>query len=91
MFDREYIHLYDTEITADLLSESATKPVQSPVIRRKRISYKPYDTFCDRLSAELVAPSLGHFDATLDLSDKLSRKPQLEQKSTSPRKLGRLV
>lgn len=96
LFEQEYIYLYDTEITAELLSalakpKSATNPVQRPVIRRIKIPYKPYDTFSDRLSAELVAPSRGRLDATTVQSDKPSPKRQLEQESTSPRKLNRVV
>jgi hypothetical protein len=96
MFEQEYIYLYSTEITAELLSalakpKSATKSVQRPVIRRIKIPYKPYDTFSDRLSAELVAPGRGHFDPTPVLSDKPSPKRQLEQEGTSPRKLNRVL
>ncbi|KAJ5551965.1 hypothetical protein N7461_006663 [Penicillium sp. DV-2018c] len=55
--DHEYIHLYETEITPELLNglrdpENATQPLRC-TIRRKRISYKPYDSFASRLIAEL--------------------------------------
>jgi hypothetical protein len=55
--DHEYIYLYETEITPELLNglrdpENATQPLRC-TIRRKRISYKPYDSFASRLIAEL--------------------------------------
>ncbi|PYI34365.1 hypothetical protein BP00DRAFT_433771 [Aspergillus indologenus CBS 114.80] len=34
----------------------ATTCIEWPVIRRRQLAFKPYDTFADRLTAELVAP-----------------------------------
>lgn len=59
--DKERILFYEAQITTELLDalrdpKTATTPLEWPVIRRKKISYKPYDTFAERLVAELVAP-----------------------------------
>jgi len=59
--DKEHILFYEAQITTELLDalrdpKTATMPMEWPAIRRKKIPYKPYDTFADRLVAELVAP-----------------------------------
>lgn len=59
--DKEHILFYEAQITTELLDAlrdpmTATMPMKWPAIRRKKIPYKPYDTFADRLVAELVAP-----------------------------------
>lgn len=59
--EREYILFYEADITTELMDalwdpKNATKPVTWPTIRRKKLPYKPYDTFADRLTAELMAP-----------------------------------
>jgi hypothetical protein len=62
VLDRDSILLCEAEITTDLLNalrnlKTATTPVKWPVIRRKKIPYKPYDSFARRLMDELVASS----------------------------------
>lgn len=59
--DYDYIHLYEAEITAELLGalknpNNATTPIEWPTIRWKKLPFKPYDTFANRVVAELVAP-----------------------------------
>jgi len=61
IFEREYMLLYEAQITTELLNglrnpKDATSPMEWPIIRRMKIPYKPYVTFADRLAAELVAP-----------------------------------
>ncbi|KAL2809798.1 hypothetical protein BJX63DRAFT_445106 [Aspergillus granulosus] len=58
--DRDSILLCEAEITISLLNalrnlKTAIEPIIRLVIRRKKIPYKPYDTFADRLTDELVA------------------------------------
>ena len=65
--DHEYIYLYESDITAQLLKaltnpKSATEDIEGPVIRQRKISFKPYYTFNDRLTAELVAPSYAYLN-----------------------------
>ncbi|KAL4868724.1 hypothetical protein BDV12DRAFT_197070 [Aspergillus spectabilis] len=59
--DKEYVHLYDAEISAELLRalndpKAATSYVPFPTIKYRKLSFKPYDTFAERLSTALVAP-----------------------------------
>lgn len=61
--EKEFILLYDAEITSELLDglmklTGTTPPVKWPIILLKKIPYKPYDTFGDRLLAELVPSHL---------------------------------
>ncbi|KAJ5611941.1 hypothetical protein N7528_009046 [Penicillium herquei] len=63
MIEREYIHLYEATIPSEVLNalqdpKNAPNPPEWPTIWKKDIPYKPYDTFADRLVAELVAPPL---------------------------------
>ncbi|KAJ5573726.1 uncharacterized protein N7459_008153 [Penicillium hispanicum] len=58
----QYIHLYEAEITAELLNalkdpNNATNPIEWPTIRWRKLPFEPFDTFDNRLVAELVAPS----------------------------------
>ncbi|KAJ5922494.1 hypothetical protein N7516_010197 [Penicillium verrucosum] len=62
VLDREYILYYEAQITTELLNglknpKDSTGPMKWPTIRRRKVPYKPYLTFADRLVAELVAPS----------------------------------
>ncbi|PLB55497.1 hypothetical protein P170DRAFT_443279 [Aspergillus steynii IBT 23096] len=64
MTDHECIYLYETEITAEFLRaldepKAATDDIEWSVVRWRRLSFKPYDTFADRLAAELMAPNTG--------------------------------
>lgn len=57
--EKEFILLCEAEITSELLDglmnlTGTTPPVKWPIILLKQIPYKPYDTFGDRLLAELV-------------------------------------
>ena len=59
--DKEYIHFYEAEISAELLEvlrnpKTATEYKKWPTIWRRKIPFKPYDTFADRIMAELVVP-----------------------------------
>lgn len=63
VMDEECMLFYEAEITAELLEvlnspKTATTYRPWPTIRRKKILYKPYNTFAERLTAELVAPIL---------------------------------
>lgn len=59
----EYIYLYEAEITAELLNalknpNNATNPIAWPTIWQRKLPFEPFDTFGNRLVAELVASSL---------------------------------
>ncbi|KAJ6021191.1 hypothetical protein N7540_006695 [Penicillium herquei] len=61
--DRDYIHLYEAKIPSELLNalrdpKNAPNPAEWPTIWKKDIPFKPYDTFADRLVAELLAPPI---------------------------------
>ncbi|KAL2810968.1 hypothetical protein BJX63DRAFT_422691 [Aspergillus granulosus] len=58
----DFILLCEAEITCDLLNalgnlKTAITPINWLVIRRKKIPYKPYNTFASRLMDELLASS----------------------------------
>ncbi|KAF7594175.1 hypothetical protein BBP40_010024 [Aspergillus hancockii] len=62
LVDREYFHLYEAEITAELLDAprnptTTTSYTAWPTIHRRKPPFKPYGTFANRLMAEFVAPS----------------------------------
>ncbi|KAM4064392.1 hypothetical protein HRG_012715 [Hirsutella rhossiliensis] len=59
--DCEFIYLYEAEFTCTLLEmldkpTFATERVTWPTIKLKRISFKPYKDFQQRIIAELLAP-----------------------------------
>jgi len=91
---------YEAEITAELLNGlknpmKSTTPMEWPTIRRKKLPYKPYDTFADRLVAELAAPSPLLSRSPLCLSDNVTgviehgRKRPHEQEDSESRKMTR--
>lgn len=60
--DREHILLYEADVTPELLNglrnpNDAATAMKWPTIWRKKLPYKPYDTFAGRFVAELVTPS----------------------------------
>ncbi|KAE8152934.1 hypothetical protein BDV25DRAFT_127559 [Aspergillus avenaceus] len=62
VLDQRSMLLYEADITSDLLRgleypRHTTCAMAWPVIRRKRVTYKPYDTFASRLVAELATSS----------------------------------
>jgi hypothetical protein len=95
LLDREYIFLYEAEITTELLNalrnpKDATSPVQC-TIRRKRIPYKPYDSFADRLFADLVTPdSSNALDNDVDRAIECKKKRQHEQGDRGSYKIRRV-
>jgi hypothetical protein len=95
MLDREYIFLYEAEITTELLNalrnpKDATMPVQC-TIRRKRIPYKPYDSFAGRLVADLVTPdSSNALDNDVDRAIECKKKRQHEQGDSGSHKIRRV-
>ncbi|PYH84408.1 hypothetical protein BO82DRAFT_372456 [Aspergillus uvarum CBS 121591] len=93
--DREHIHLYDAEITAELLKaltypKLATACIEWPVIRRRQLAFKPYDTFADRLTAELVAPRPLRLVKSTASSEIHGNKRGPEQESSNSSKARRL-
>ncbi|RDW64546.1 uncharacterized protein DSM5745_09957 [Aspergillus mulundensis] len=96
MRDHDSVYLYDAEITSELLGalarpKSATRHIKWPVIMRRKLPIKPYNTFPDRLAAELVAPSCFSRTSCTASSDKLSAKRRREGGSGSPHKMRRLL
>ncbi|KAJ5591555.1 uncharacterized protein N7459_001924, partial [Penicillium hispanicum] len=92
--DEERMLFYEAEITAELLEvlsspSTATTYRPWPTIRRKKIFYKPYNTFADRLMVELVAPASSlHKRSTV--SDNMT-KQRLEDESTKTYKRRRTM
>ncbi|CAG8008342.1 unnamed protein product [Penicillium salamii] len=70
----EFIHLYEAQFTSDLLEaienpKDATAYLDWPTISRKKIPFKPYDTFRARLVAELSLPENRHCHNASDTKD----------------------
>lgn len=85
---------YEAEVTAELLEvlnspKTATTYRPWPTIRRKKISYKPYNTFADRLIAELVAPASSFSRQPSTISDSVTKR-RLEDESTKTYKIRRM-
>ncbi|QKX63474.1 uncharacterized protein TRUGW13939_10644 [Talaromyces rugulosus] len=60
--DCEFIHLYEAQFTSELLEaiknpKNATTYTNWPTITQKKIPFKPFDTFRQRLVAELLLPA----------------------------------
>ncbi|KAJ6188737.1 hypothetical protein N7519_003645 [Penicillium mononematosum] len=100
--DKEFIHLYEAEISAELLGalrspETATKYTKWPTIRQRKLPYKPYNTFENRITAELEAPSILCSPEISGLSDELNgvigcgRKRPPDQESNKAYKTNRIT
>ncbi|KAE8374540.1 hypothetical protein BDV26DRAFT_284211 [Aspergillus bertholletiae] len=92
--DREYIYLYEAEITTELLStlrntSAASSNTEWPTIRRLKISFQPYKTFANWLIAALVSPIPQCPRNSLTLPDKVgqpvAKRSQDEESSRSPK------
>lgn len=85
--------LCEAEITTELLDglmnlTGTTPPVKWPIISLKKIPYKPFDTFADRLHAEL-APS--HFSpGDVNNADDNGGKRPCEQEDNEDNELHRV-
>ncbi|KAJ5917544.1 hypothetical protein N7466_011098 [Penicillium verhagenii] len=88
--DCAFIYLYEAQFTSELLNaienpQTATMHTNWPIITRKRIPFKPFDTFQQRLVAELLLPANQHYHNASDIKDgvdvvKNTAKRQHEQK-----------
>ena len=61
VLDREHLLFYEADVTTEVLDglknpRDSARPIQWPRVRRKAISYQPYNTFSGRLLAELMVP-----------------------------------
>jgi hypothetical protein len=100
VLDQENMFFYEAEITSGLLSalqnpKDARIPAEWPTIRRKKLPYRPYDSFASRLIAELVAP--GPVSANLPASSDASiltiskgKKRSYKQEVSRPHKIRRV-
>ncbi|KAJ5959282.1 uncharacterized protein N7479_006432 [Penicillium vulpinum] len=99
--DREYIHFYEAKISAELLGvlrgpRTTTEYTKWPTIQQRKLPFKPYDTFGDRIMAELVAPSLC-FHETSTMSYDLNGvvecgiKRPYEQENNKSHKMKRII
>ncbi|RAH39810.1 uncharacterized protein BO95DRAFT_426060 [Aspergillus brunneoviolaceus CBS 621.78] len=93
--DHEHIHLYEAEITAELRKaltcpNLATACIERPVIRPRQIAFQPYDTFADRVTAELVAPKAQYLAKGIASSGINGTKRGPEEESSSGSKARRL-
>jgi hypothetical protein len=57
--DQEFIYLYEAQITSDFLGmldnpKTATIQTNFPTIERRQISFRPFETFEERIWAELL-------------------------------------
>ncbi|KAJ5585021.1 uncharacterized protein N7459_004821 [Penicillium hispanicum] len=88
--DREFIHLYEAQITSDFLGmldspTTATNRADFPAIARRQIPFRPFETFQKRLWAELLAGNfLPHTsdlpdDTGSDLINEHSKRPQEQE------------
>ncbi|RAK95693.1 uncharacterized protein BO80DRAFT_368183 [Aspergillus ibericus CBS 121593] len=64
VLERKYVHLFEARISVELIAalkdpDRAAKYVAWPTIQHRRLPYKPYETFTERLVAALVAPVPG--------------------------------
>jgi hypothetical protein len=59
--DSECIHLYETEVSSTILrmldNPSTASAVGWPIIQRRTISFKPFETFMHRLVRTLLEPN----------------------------------
>jgi hypothetical protein len=71
---------YEAEFPSELLTglenpKDATIPVEWPTVRRKKVPFKPYESFAGRLVAELVEPDPGkNQNEVVELSRKHARE-----------------
>lgn len=61
--DREFIHLYEAQITSDFLRmldnpAAATIQTNFPTIERRQIPFRPFETFQERILAELSVKNI---------------------------------
>ncbi|RAL02362.1 uncharacterized protein BO80DRAFT_443673 [Aspergillus ibericus CBS 121593] len=94
--DKEYIHLYEVEISARLLEDlrnptNATEYTKWPNIRHKKLPFAPYATFTDRIVTELVAPSHPNSSPPDDMNGVIMHgaKRALDQESSEQCKVRR--
>jgi hypothetical protein len=72
--DCAFIYLYEARFTSELLEaienpKNATARTNWPIITRKKISFKPFGTFQQRLVAELLLPENRHCESVSDIKD----------------------
>ncbi|RAK81324.1 uncharacterized protein BO72DRAFT_524295 [Aspergillus fijiensis CBS 313.89] len=82
--DKEKIVLYEADIATELLDglknpKEADRPMNWPIVRRKKIPYQPYNTFPERITAELQTPGFSPLDRTSSIPD--SSVPDMDGKS----------
>ncbi|RAH77796.1 hypothetical protein BO86DRAFT_412865 [Aspergillus japonicus CBS 114.51] len=82
--DKEKIVLYEADITTELLDgfknpKEADRPMNWPTVRRKKVPYQPYDTFPERMMAELQTPAFSPLDGTSSIPD--SSVPDMDGKT----------
>lgn len=62
--DSEFIHLYETQISSKILrmldNPSTASSAGWPTIQRRRIPFKPFETFMHRLVLALLEPNILH-------------------------------
>lgn len=88
--DSEFIYLYEARFTSELLEaiknpKIATVYVDWPTISRKKIPFKPFDTFRPRLVAELLLSENRHCPNASDIEN----VTEIVAKRTAKRQHGR--
>ncbi|KGO75885.1 hypothetical protein PITC_033310 [Penicillium italicum] len=97
--DCAYIYLYEAQFTSELLEaienpKTATDMTNWPIITRKRIPFKPFHTFQQRLVAELLLPPNQHCHNASDIEDgadvvmkrTAKRQPEQEEETRTVRR-----
>ncbi|KGO65941.1 hypothetical protein PITC_021420 [Penicillium italicum] len=93
--DRESIHLYEAQFTSDFLGmldnpAIATMPANFPTIKRKQISFRPFETFQERILADLSVQSIPpHVSNKDDNAINKNAKRAHKQEDDERRKRGR--
>lgn len=87
--DKEKIVLYEADIATELLDglknpKKADRPMNWPIVRRNKTPYQPYNTFPERITAELQTPGFSPLDRTSSISD--SSVPDMDGKTRRSQK-----
>ncbi|KAJ6081478.1 hypothetical protein N7499_006352 [Penicillium canescens] len=72
--DSAFIYLYEAQFTSELLEaienpKNATARTNWPIITQKKIPFKPFGTFQQRLVAELLRQENRHCESAPDIKD----------------------
>lgn len=94
--DEKFIHLYEGHFTTEFLRMldepmTARRPTNAPTINRRKIPYKPFETFVDRIQPQALdagdAPEVPvNLDGAIHIIDQVAQ-PSHEQNSEKERNM----